>query len=207
MPKKPVKWGIKVWVCADSVNGYIYTFDIYCGANSSQPSYPNGLGYEVVMKLLAPCLNKGYTVYMDNFYASPKLFKDLLSAGTYACGTLRTNRKNFPDSLKPKAGERARPRGTPIFAFCDKITVDNKDVYALSTLYSDSLYMVRRQVDSQVKNVTCPDIISAFMGGVDLADQVMCYYSVGRKTMKWWRRVFWRMYDHAITNACYLFQK
>lgn len=39
------------------------------------------------------------------------------------------------------------------------------------------------------------------MGGVDLADQVMCYYSVGRKTMKWWRRVFWRMYDHAITNS------
>ena len=50
----------------------------------------------------------------------------------------------------------------------------------------------------------CPDIISdynTFMGGVDLADQVMCYYAVGRKTMKWWRRVFWRMIDHAITNS------
>lgn len=149
MPKKPVKWGIKVWVCADSVNGYIYTFDVYCGANSSQPLHPNGLGYGVVMKLLAPCLHKGYTVYMDNFYASPQLFKDLLSMNTYACGTLRQNRKKFPDSLKPKAGERAKPRGTSIFAFCNKITVvrwiDNKDVYAMSTLYSDSLCMVRRQ--------------------------------------------------------------
>jgi len=24
LPKKPVKWGIKVWVCADVVNGYMY---------------------------------------------------------------------------------------------------------------------------------------------------------------------------------------
>ena len=166
------------------------------------------------MKLLAPCLHKGYTVYMDNFYASPQLFKDLLSVSTYASGTLRTNRKHFPDSLKPKAGERAKARGTPTFAFCDKVTVvrwiDNKDVYAMSTLYPDSVCMVRCQVDSQVKDVTCPDIISdyiAFMGGVDLADQVMCYYSVGRKTMKWWRRVFWRMYDHAITNAYVIYSK
>ena len=75
MTKKPVKWGIKVSVCVDSVNGYIYTFHIYCGANSSQPLHPNGLGYGVVMKLLAPCLHKGYTVYMHNFYASPQLLK------------------------------------------------------------------------------------------------------------------------------------
>ena len=33
------------------------------------------------------------------------------------------------------------------------------------------------------------------MGGVDLTDQYMSYYLVGRKTMKWWRRVFWRMHD------------
>ena len=39
------------------------------------------------------------------------------------------------------------------------------------------------------------------MGGVDLADQFICYYSVGRRNMKWWRKVAWRLYDHAICNA------
>ena len=34
-----------------------------------------------------------------------------------------------------------------------------------------------------------------FMGGVDLSDQVMCYYSIGRKSMKWWRQVLWRLID------------
>ena len=74
----------------------------------------------------------------------------------------------------------------------------------MSTLDSDSLTTARRRVGSVVQDVPCPHIISdynAFMGGVDLADQAMCYYSIGRKGMKWWRRVFWRMIDHVITNA------
>ena len=62
---------------------------------------------------------------------------------------------------------------------------------------------------NEVKDIQSPAIIDDYnkhMGGVDLADQAMCYYSVGRKTMKWWRRIFWRMHDQAITNAFVLFK-
>jgi hypothetical protein len=31
MPKKPVKWGVKVWCTADSKSKFIYDFDIYYG--------------------------------------------------------------------------------------------------------------------------------------------------------------------------------
>jgi hypothetical protein len=31
MPKKPQKWGIKVWCLAYSISKYVYNFDIYCG--------------------------------------------------------------------------------------------------------------------------------------------------------------------------------
>ena len=47
--------------------------------------------------------------------------------------------------------------------------------------------------------MSCPEIIAdynQFMGDVDLCDQYICYYSVGRKNMKWWR-----LHDHAIMNA------
>lgn len=40
-----------------------------------------------------------------------------------------------------------------------------------------------------------------FMSGVDRADQLMVYYAYGRKSLKWYKRVFWRMVDHAILNA------
>ena len=211
LPKKPVKWGIKVWVCADAVNGYIYTFDVYCGANSSNAVSGNGVAYDVIFKLLEQCLRKGYTVYMDNYYSSPLLFKDLLAAGTTATGTLRINRKVFPEFLKQKFG--SVPRGTTAFAFHNNITVvkwhDNRDVHAISTLYGNSMTRVKRQVDGNTKEVPCPEIIedyNTFMGGVDMADQAMCYYSLGRKTVKWWRRVFWRLHDMAITNAFVIYK-
>ena len=29
MPKKPEKWGVKLWVLADSVSKYVYDFEVY----------------------------------------------------------------------------------------------------------------------------------------------------------------------------------
>lgn len=33
---KPTKWGIKLWVLADSCNGYTLDFDIYCISGKQQ---------------------------------------------------------------------------------------------------------------------------------------------------------------------------
>ena len=33
MPKKPKKWGMKIWCLADSITRFIYNFDVYCGAS------------------------------------------------------------------------------------------------------------------------------------------------------------------------------
>ena len=43
--------------------------------------------------------NKGYTVNTDNYYTSPILYKDLLEKGIYANGTVKKNRKHFPQDL------------------------------------------------------------------------------------------------------------
>lgn len=144
--------------------------------------------------------------------SSPELFEDLLSKGTSASGTVRTNRKQFPTSLKPNPAEK-NTRGHCEFLYHNSLTAtrwyDNKDVYALSTVHGGNITKVRRRVDGEMRDVDCPVIISdynKYMGGVDLADQAMCYYSVGRKTMKWWRRIFWRMHDQAITNAFVIYK-
>ena len=39
-------------------------------------------------------------MYCDNFFSSPKLFDELLQRKLYACGTIRQNRKGFPEDLK-----------------------------------------------------------------------------------------------------------
>ena len=85
---KPTKWGIKLWVLADSLNGYTYDFDVYIGRAAGQGVSENGLGYDVIMKLMRPLLNQGYHLFFDNFYMSTQLIKDLFVLGTPTCGTV-----------------------------------------------------------------------------------------------------------------------
>ena len=52
------------------------------------------------MRLLENKFNKGYLVFVDNFYTSPNLFLDLFNKGVCGTGTMRTNRKNYPPELR-----------------------------------------------------------------------------------------------------------
>lgn len=62
---KPVNFGCKLWVLADSLNGYTLNVDVYWGKLST--SVPeNGLAYDVVFKLMSSLLNQGYELYVDN---------------------------------------------------------------------------------------------------------------------------------------------
>ena len=58
--------------------------------------------------------------------------------------------------------------------------------------------------------IPCPTSISdynAFMGGVDVTDQHLSYYSLTqRRTLKRWKKVFWRMIDISILNSWIIFR-
>ncbi|XDV48341.1 hypothetical protein PO909_017767 [Leuciscus waleckii] len=72
MKAKPTRWGFKLFVLADSSNGYTVDFSVYTGKNNFPTGH--GLSYDAVTSLLdLTFLGSGYHVYMDNFYTSPKL--------------------------------------------------------------------------------------------------------------------------------------
>ena len=50
---------------------------------------------------MEPYLQNGHTVFIDNCYTSPSLFLTLAGKKTNAVGTVRVNRKNMPQQLKP----------------------------------------------------------------------------------------------------------
>lgn len=94
-PRKPTKWGLKMFVLAESSNGYTVDFNIYTG--KAQTPSQHGLAYDAVLDLIKPSyLGTGYSIYMDNFYTSPKLFTVLSSMKFGACGTYRENRQGCP---------------------------------------------------------------------------------------------------------------
>ena len=98
MPLKPTKRGIKVWVAADSTNGYFSRFKVYTGKKNNTTEH--GLGARVVKTLTSDLKGKYHHVYFDNYFTSLKLLEDLEKDNTYACGTARKDRKGFPPQLK-----------------------------------------------------------------------------------------------------------
>ena len=108
LPMKPIKRGLKVWVRADSHHGYFSDFSVYEGQSESAGSSQDGLGMRVVKSLTRHLVGKFHHIYFDNFFSSPKLLHDLLQDGIYACGTVRVNRRGWPNELKNKTKKYIR---------------------------------------------------------------------------------------------------
>ena len=93
MPKKPVKWGMKIWCLCEATSGYCLAFTVYTGAETGVDAVTHDLGYRVVMKLMENYLNENRHVYADNYFTSVLLAKDLLAEDTYLCATTRAHRR------------------------------------------------------------------------------------------------------------------
>ena len=122
---KPTKYGIKLWVLADSSNGYTIDFNIYIGRAAGRDVSEHGLGYDVVMRLMEPYFNQGYHLYLDSFYSSVTLMKHLFEKGVPATGTILETRRSFPANLKnskewakgKKKGSMRWERDPPCFSY------------------------------------------------------------------------------------------
>uniref|UniRef100_A0A671SK44 PiggyBac transposable element-derived protein domain-containing protein n=1 Tax=Sinocyclocheilus anshuiensis TaxID=1608454 RepID=A0A671SK44_9TELE len=201
MKAKPTRWGFKLFVLADSSNGYTVDFAVYTGKNNFPTGH--GLSYDAVTSLLdRTVLGSGYHVYMDNFYTSPKLLSDLFALKFGACGTYRDNRKDCPrnaaNSLIKKSvrGSIRWIRDKHLVSVCSTIHA----AYTGDTVQR----RVKTQNGWRTKSFPCPAPVTAYnqqMGGVDLSDQLLQYYSTQHKTMKWYRKLFLHFLDIAATNA------
>lgn len=217
MKAKPTKWGFKLFVLADSSNGYTVDFSVYTG----KTQFPSGTGlaYDSVMSLIKPAyLGTGYNLYVDNFYSSPRLFRDLYAINISATGTYRENRRDCPRtcvnglSKKDARGAIRWIRDGPL-VFVK--WMDTREVSVCSTVHpAYSGNTVERRVRSQdkswsKKSIPCPTPVAEYnrhMGGVDLSDQLIQYYSVHQKGMKWYRTLLYHFIDIAATNS-YLLHK
>jgi len=93
MPMKPVKRGIKVWVCTEALSGFVCDFHVYTGKQQDGTVEQN--------KLTRNFTGRNHHVFYDNFFSTVKLAEDLLEDNIYLYATARVNRKEFPKDLAP----------------------------------------------------------------------------------------------------------
>ncbi|XP_018397169.1 PREDICTED: piggyBac transposable element-derived protein 4-like [Cyphomyrmex costatus] len=165
---KKHKYGIKLYELCES-DGLVMKIKIYCGKSEETA---NNVGHttDVVLHLLEDYLDKGYTVYMDNFYNSITLTKLLNTRKTYVCGTLRNNRKGNPEDVinrKLKKEECIWQQNGPVTVCKWK---DKRDVLSISNMHAVEMVEVSNR---NGKISMKPNIIRDYnngMSGIDRSD-------------------------------------
>jgi hypothetical protein len=213
MPKKPSKWGIKVFVLA-GVSGYPYDFILYQGSKTEIPPQfkPFGSGAAIVIHLSERLQSSGHNIYFDNYFSSYQLFEVMSEKKQNAIGTIRVNRfKNPPFKTDKEMKKEGRGASDHVASRDGKVILykwlDTKFVYLASNTYSSSkLNKVDRFCKAENKSIEIsqPDIISKYnsgMGGVDLLDQLISYYRIHIKSRKWTLRLIFHFADLAVVSS------
>ena len=216
MPKKPIKWGLKGWVLAGSNTGFVYNWQLYTGKEGSEVEAKLG---EKVTLSLTEILPEGHEVYCDNFFISYELLVALQARGIGCCGTVKANRVSNPQAIKDftaKKGKASLQKLSPIFKRCGDILAlgwyDKRPVNMLSSIHTSEMIVKKiRDGDSPsgFRQVIKPQAVEKYnqnMGGVDLNDQLNSYTNIIRKSMKWWKKIFFHLLVTAMSNAYIMYK-
>ena len=211
IPKKLTRFGIKVWVrmcrgqfriCSGFPSIYWWWEDGQKGFTWSQSCHET---HGTITRERSLCL------VIDNFYTSLSLLLDLLDLGTHCAGTVWTNRKTLTWS---------QTKHMPL-VLSGLQCVSKKHLllfggrigkmftwWVLCITYPQPRYWKDQKVNVRKSPPSVPlplrTIISIW--GVDLADQLLSYYSMStRCILKWWKKVFWRLINVTIINSWIIF--
>ena len=202
MKSKPAKYGIKIWILADSTTSYCKNLQVYLGKKDGKPEREQGK--RVVLDLVS-ILGPGYGVTTDNFFTSLDLAEELIERNLTLCGTLRKNKTFTPPEFLPSL---QRPLFSSIFGFQSEATLvsyvthKNRCVVLLSTEHYKAEI---EDEDPQQK----PVIITHYnntKGGVDTLDRMVKEYSCKRQTKRWPVELFMNMDDISSINAFVLWK-
>ncbi|XP_069685025.1 piggyBac transposable element-derived protein 4-like [Periplaneta americana] len=207
-PRKNSKFGMKVYELSESSTGYLWSFFVCTGKNMSLDvlSVKEGSNKTtaVVLTLLKPLLNKGYTVWMDNFHNSLELARFLKKNKTDCAGTVNLREKGMPKKVK----EGKLKRGEIISQHSGSITImkwrDKRDIPFISTYHTDEMKTILRREEQIKKPVICIDY-NQNMGAVNQIFET--YLSEKKKMHKWYMKIFRKLLNAAALNTMVLYKQ
>ncbi|CAK9820264.1 PiggyBac transposable element-derived protein 4 [Anthophora plagiata] len=192
------KYGIKLYELCEP-DGIILRVKIYAGKFDDLSGRNHTSN--VVLALMDDFLNRDHELYMDNYYNSVGLAKDLTSKSTYVCGTLRFDRKGNPTNLVKKKLKRGDSEWLRSGSIVVNKWKDKRDVLTISNMHKCEMFQVKNK---NGKISIKPDIIRDYtlgMAGIDHSDQRMSYYSFLRKTVRGYKKIALHYFEIFLQNA------
>ncbi|GFO09114.1 PiggyBac transposable element-derived protein 4-like [Plakobranchus ocellatus] len=147
------------------------------------------------------------TAYMDSFFSTPGLFKDLLQNQTITCGTINKNRKGLRKDLTDKSLMLLYKKKKGVFATC---YCNKKDIMLMSTSHTAMTVRTGKRNRHTDEPEEKPEIAlgyNKYMEGVDQVDLCLALYSFNQKTLKWWKHAATHLIHLARVQAHILYKK
>lgn len=209
IPSKRKRFGIKFFILCESATGYVYNFLIYTWADTNYgPKYnEEPIATRIVLALSDTLLNKGHCLFLDNFYNSPDLAEKLVKQRTDCVGTMRINRRGIPEEIKTIK----LAKGETIAMFRKKQMImkwlDKKYITMISTIHDNTMI----EIEKRDKTIQKPAVVLSYnkdMGGVDLSDNFLHFYSLDRTHLKkYYKKIFFHLLNITILNAYILYKQ
>ncbi|CAL7947104.1 unnamed protein product [Xylocopa violacea] len=200
---KTHKYGVKLYVLAES-DDLVQKLHVCTGSVSNEVDGSNHLE-KIMSKLLEELEGKGHSIYMSNYYTSVSLVEDLLKKKIYCTGTLRVRRKGNPSAVTNAILKRGQSihKYTEDGICCCKWK-DKRDVLYISSEYGGKVIECRNKPGECLQK---PELIiwyNKFMKRIDRLDQILNYYSIAHKSLRWYKKLGIHIMHIMLHNA-YIF--
>jgi Transposase IS4 len=219
---KPKKFRVDFFILACSLTYFIHHLDVYQGANAtnvgihravrSLPTTQKAVLNAVLSTDMHNEVHGARHIAMDNRYQSPQLaFVLRQKFKILSTGTCRKNRKGWDREQMSLDKKEGRGSYKFIVDHNNKVLccqwVDSKVVNVVSSILSDEVEEVKRQVGSEKKQYPCPKVLVRYqktMQGVDNGDQMRAAgggFALKAHYKKWYKRAYFAILDMMTLNA------
>ena len=224
-PKKPKKWGCKLYMICTGELGLIIGTNLYAGKQTSRGESADcelPKSSQVVWDLAQVLDNdKNYKIAFDNWFSSPVLMHRLLQRGIQSICTFQINRfkgLTFPDDKEMKnlgRGTFFEKQGYYDTSLINAVKwYDNRPVYLASTYQnSQPACDVKRWdfTENIERDIKCPAIVpeyNRFMGQTDNIGRLLSLYRIKIDCRKRFNlKIFFHYCDLAVINSWLLYRR
>ena len=182
-PKKPKKWGYKIFMLCSGESGIVHQIEFYLGKSEESQSMTglsNSASVVARLSALVP-VHKNYKMFRDNWFSSVPLLVELKLKGILSLCTYQPHRipsLNFPADHHIKknhgrehmTGKSAGVNGSELAAVK---WLENKGVHLLSNFAGSQPQSATSRYNRKTKTydtIVSPNIVKVynkFMGGID----------------------------------------